>query len=99
MLREPSPRPAKIRPLPALVNSCCASSFSANHESGVERKMEISDLATTLVVLAASATWLGPDKRSNLDMLKEMATLGRMRCLNSAYFWFDAKASVPYCQA
>ncbi len=40
---------------------------------------EISDLTRTLVVLAAAATWLALEKQKNLDMLREIAALGRMR--------------------
>ena len=40
---------------------------------------EISDLARTLVVLAATGTWLGLENQKNLDVLREIAALGRMR--------------------
>jgi hypothetical protein len=33
----------------------------------------------TLVVLAAAATWLALENQKNLDILREMAALGRMR--------------------
>jgi hypothetical protein len=40
---------------------------------------EISDLTRTLVVLAAAATWLALGNQKNLDILREIAALGRMR--------------------
>ena len=40
---------------------------------------EISDLTRTLVILAATATWLALKNQKNLDVLREIAALGRMR--------------------
>jgi hypothetical protein len=40
---------------------------------------EFSDLARTLIVLASTATWLGLEKQKNLEVLREIAALGRMR--------------------
>lgn len=40
---------------------------------------ETSDLMRTLVVLAATASWLALENQKNLDMLREIAALSRMR--------------------
>jgi hypothetical protein len=40
---------------------------------------EISDLTRSLIVLAATTTWLTLTNQKNLDVLREIAALGRMR--------------------